>query len=122
MAMLRVAEEDYRRMAKKRRARKHVPERTCVACRTSRPKSALVRVVRLADGGVVVDETGKRNGRGAYLCRRPACWAQALKRGGLARALRVRLSAEEMASLQAYAATEFADPESAITAPESDAV
>lgn len=91
-------------MAKKRRTKKHVPERTCAGCRTSRPKHALVRVVRLAEGGVVVDETGKRNGRGAYLCPHPTCWARALEHGGLARALRTHLTAAEVASLQAYAA------------------
>jgi len=52
----------------------------------------------------VVDEIGKQKGRGAYLCRQRACWDQALKRGVLNRALRVTLTAEEVAALQAYAA------------------
>lgn len=77
--------------------------RTCVACRTSRPKRELVRVVALAAGGVVVDETGKQNGRGAYLCRQKVCWVQGLARGTLGRALHTALTSEELATLRAYA-------------------
>lgn len=93
-------------MAKKKQQprSKHVPERTCVACRAHGAKRALVRVVRLTEGGVVVDETGKQKGRGAYLCRQRVCWSQALKRGVLERALRVTLTAEEVAALQVYVA------------------
>ncbi len=75
-----------------------------MACHAHGAKRALVRVVRLAEGGVVVDETGKQKGRGAYLCRQRVCWGQALKRGALERALRVALTTEEVAALQAYAA------------------
>jgi predicted RNA-binding protein YlxR (DUF448 family) len=93
-------------MAKKKQQSrpKHIPERTCVACRTQGAKRALVRVVRLPEGGVVVDETGKQKGRGAYLCRQRVCWNKALTRGALERALRVTLSAEELTALRAYAA------------------
>ena len=93
-------------MAKKKQQPrpKHVPERTCVACRAHGAKRALVRVVRLSEDGVAVDETGKQKGRGAYLCRQRVCWNQALKRGALERALRVTLTAEEVVALQAYAA------------------
>jgi predicted RNA-binding protein YlxR (DUF448 family) len=48
-------------------------------------------LVRDADGRVTVDPTGKRAGRGAYLCHDPACWEQALKRRGLERALRIEV-------------------------------
>ena len=75
-----------------------------MACRAHGAKRALVRVVRLSEGGVTVDETGKQKGRGAYLCRQRVCWGLALKRGALERALRVTLTAEEVAALQAYAA------------------
>ncbi|HCF99723.1 MAG TPA: DUF448 domain-containing protein, partial [Chloroflexi bacterium] len=47
---------------------KHIPERSCVACRESKPKRELVRVVRISDQLIEVDLTGKKNGRGAYLC------------------------------------------------------
>lgn len=86
-----------------------------MACRAHGAKRALVRVVRLAEGGVVVDETGKQKGRGAYLCRQRVCWSLALKRGALERALRVTLAAEEVAALQAYAAAlpETLEPDAA---------
>lgn len=91
-------------MNRRRQRRKHVPQRTCVACRTARPKRQLVRVVRTPEGEVTVDETGKRSGRGAYLCRQRACWETALVRGQLERALKVTLTADAKAQLQEYAA------------------
>jgi len=82
-------------MSKRPRRRKHVPQRTCVVCRTARPKRELVRIVRLsspgAEGTVVVDETGKRSGRGAYLCRQQVCWKTALTQRQLERALKVTI-------------------------------
>jgi predicted RNA-binding protein YlxR (DUF448 family) len=85
-------------------AGRHVPERTCVACRTQQPKRAMLRVVRTAPGAVVVDPTGKASGRGAYLCRRAACWEAGLRRDFLARALKTTLSAADRAALEVYAA------------------
>ncbi len=90
-------------MGRRRSKQKHVPLRTCVACRETSPKRELIRLVLIAEGEVVVDETGKRNGRGAYLCRKRSCWERALKRGILDRALRTHLSAESKARLQHYA-------------------
>lgn len=94
-------------MSKRPQRRKHVPQRTCVACRTLRPKRELVRVVMLSlpggEGTVMVDETGKRSGRGAYLCRQRGCWETALARQQLERALNVTLKAETKAQLQEYA-------------------
>jgi predicted RNA-binding protein YlxR (DUF448 family) len=82
---------------------KHVPQRTCVSCRTTEAKRALVRLVRTAEGAIAVDLTGKRNGRGAYLCSSPECWEDALKRGRLASALRATVSAETAEELRRYA-------------------
>ncbi len=92
-------------MAKNRQRprQKHVAQRTCIACRKTKPKRDLVRVVLLAEGGIAVDETGKRNGRGAYLCRNYTCWEQALKRGTLNRALHVDLQPEDVAILETFA-------------------
>ncbi|MBC7077075.1 MAG: RNase P modulator RnpM [Anaerolineae bacterium] len=83
-------------------APKHIPMRTCVACRQTQPKRALVRVVRTPEGQIVIDPTGKRAGRGAYLCRRRSCWELALKRGSLEHALKTTLSEEERAQLRAH--------------------
>lgn len=83
---------------------KHVPQRTCIACRRTDPKRALVRLVRDAEGRVAIDTTGKRAGRGAYLCHDPACWEVALRRRGLERALRLEaLSAEDRETLERFA-------------------
>jgi len=90
-------------MARKSGRRKHIPHRTCVACRAVRPKRELIRIVRTPEGEVVVDERGKRNGRGAYLCAQRVCWTEALARHRLERALRVTLGGETVAALQAYA-------------------
>ena len=61
--------------------------RMCVACREMKPKKELLRVVRTPEGEIVPDETGRRNGRGAYLCRSEACLNKALKIRALDRAL-----------------------------------
>jgi uncharacterized protein len=83
---------------------KHIPVRTCVACRRADAKRGLFRLVRDADGRVAIDPTGKRAGRGAYLCHDPACWEQALKRRGLERALRIEsIVAEDRAALDQVA-------------------
>jgi hypothetical protein len=82
---------------------KHVPQRTCVGCRTTSAKREFVRVVRTPEGTVEVDPTGKRNGRGAYLCARRECWDEALKKDRLGRALRATVSAAERAALARYA-------------------
>ncbi len=85
-------------MAKKPVTRmKHVPQRTCVGCRTVLPKRQMVRIVRNANG-VHIDPTGKLAGRGAYLHDQRDCWERGLK-GALAHALRVELSTEDRARL-----------------------
>jgi predicted RNA-binding protein YlxR (DUF448 family) len=65
----------------------HVPQRTCVACRQSRPKADLLRVVRTPAGPIEVDPTGKAAGRGAYVCRSEVCAERAVKQKKLNRAL-----------------------------------
>ena len=57
---------------------KHIPQRTCIACRTVRGKREMVRIVRLTEEHVEADSTGKKSGRGAYLCRQRECWGEAL--------------------------------------------
>lgn len=84
-------------MAAKTQRKKHVPHRTCVACRQKIDKRRLTRIVRTPDEGVLVDLTGKRNGRGAYLCDNPLCWDRALSGSVLENALQVRLSPAERA-------------------------
>jgi predicted RNA-binding protein YlxR (DUF448 family) len=89
----------------KKLRKKHIPQRTCIACRMIRAKKDLIRVVNSRDDGVNVDLTGKMNGRGAYICAQRSCWDKALTAGSLHRALRVTLSAEDSLRLQAFAET-----------------
>ncbi|RME99161.1 MAG: YlxR family protein [Chloroflexi bacterium] len=75
---------------------KHRPQRTCIACRQTKDKRDLVRVVRTPDQHVVIDPTGKANGRGVYLCRQASCWQKGLKKERLSHALKVAVSASDM--------------------------
>ena len=77
------------------------------ACREVKDKRELVRIVRTPEGKVVIDPTGKANGRGAYLCRQANCWRKSLEKNTLSRALKVTLSSEDSAALQHYLETEL---------------
>ena len=68
-----------------------IPQRQCVGCRTMRDKKELRRVVRTPEGEIVLDLTGKKSGRGAYLCLDPACLKKARKSRALERALEVSI-------------------------------
>ena len=68
---------------------RHVPVRTCVACRETDEKRDLLRVVRQPDGTARFDLKGKLSGRGAYVCARPACIALARKQKKLERSLKI---------------------------------
>ena len=117
--------------------KKHVPQRTCIACRRVQGKRSLIRLVRTAEvvkardeagnhaddsvdvpaegaaasrpgersTQIVIDTTGKLGGRGCYLHPNQQCWHSALKSGKIEQALKVKLSAEDRATLTAYAAT-----------------
>ncbi|HPF87778.1 MAG TPA: YlxR family protein [Candidatus Limiplasma sp.] len=76
-----------------------VPMRMCVGCREMKPKRELLRAVRTPEGEVVLDETGKKAGRGAYVCFNAACLRRALKQRQLDRALETRLSEETVQAL-----------------------
>lgn len=89
-------------MAKAAKPQKHVPQRTCVGCRTVQAKRTLIRLVRTDTDGVQVDLDGKRAGRGAYLHDDPSCWQKALK-GSLAKALRTELSLANREQLSQFA-------------------
>ncbi len=91
-------------MTRSARKRKRIPQRTCVGCRSVRPKRELVRIVRTPEGCLAVDDTGKRSGRGAYICPISDCWEKALSKGHLSRALRTSVTAETRSQLREYAA------------------
>ncbi|EPZ46225.1 MULTISPECIES: RNase P modulator RnpM [Alicyclobacillus] len=68
-----------------------VPLRKCVGCQEMKPKRELIRVVHTPEDEVLIDPTGKRNGRGAYLCPNEACLLAAQKRKSLERALKISI-------------------------------
>ncbi|MCA0453378.1 MAG: YlxR family protein [Chloroflexi bacterium] len=78
---------------------KRIPVRTCVVCREKAGKRTLVRIVRTEDG-IQVDETGKMNGRGAYVCDRTSCWERVVQTDVLAQALRTQITHEDRERLQ----------------------
>ena len=80
---------------------KKIPERMCTACRVKKPKQELLRIVRAEDGSLpIVDKTGKKNGRGAYICNTIDCLKRAQKTKALQRALEVTLPAEWYTALE----------------------
>jgi predicted RNA-binding protein YlxR (DUF448 family) len=85
---------------------KHVPQRTCIACRKIDAKRGLTRLVRLPDNRVAIDPTGKQSGRGAYICAERSCWETALKRKAVERALKIEvLDGADRQMLQDHAVT-----------------
>ena len=82
--------------------KKKLPERTCVACRQVKAKKELTRLVT-TEGGVVIDITGKRPGRGAYLCNSVRCWEDGIKGNRLEHALKVTLSEGNRDELRRFA-------------------
>jgi len=91
---------------KQPRRPKHVPQRTCIVCREKFDKRRLTRIVRTPDEGVVVDFTGKRNGRGAYLCDQVSCWDIALEKPQLLnQALMTELTGSERVEIATHKPT-----------------
>jgi predicted RNA-binding protein YlxR (DUF448 family) len=71
-----------------------IPMRQCVGCREMKPKKELVRIVHSPEGEISVDFTGRKAGRGAYICRDASCLAKAEKSRALGRAFSAEIPAE----------------------------
>ncbi len=71
-----------------------IPMRMCVGCREMKEKRELIRIVRTPEGETLIDPTGKKSGRGAYVCRSPECLKRAIKQKQLERQLQVSLTDE----------------------------
>ena len=76
------------------------PQRMCIACREAGGKRDLLRLVRV-DEGVIVDDSGKMAGRGAYVHPQTLCWDKALAGSLLQKALRTKISSENLQALSA---------------------
>ena len=77
-----------------RSTQKKIPERQCLGCNEHRPKRELLRVVRTPEGEILLDFTGKRSGRGAYICRSVNCLKKARKSKRIDRSLNVTIPEE----------------------------
>lgn len=73
---------------------KKIPQRKCVGCNEMKDKKSLLRIVRSPEGEISLDLTGKKNGRGAYVCPDKACITKAVKEKRLERALEKPVSDE----------------------------
>ena len=82
--------------------------RSCIACGTSASKRDLVRIVRTPEGSLQLDTSGKKPGRGAYVCSL-ACFEQALRSSKLQRALKTNISQNELESLTVQVQSVFID-------------
>ena len=71
---------------------KRIPQRMCVACRTMKSKRELIRLVVNKEGEISLDPTGKKPGRGAYVCRRRQCLEQSVRSRKLDKGLKTQVS------------------------------
>ncbi len=78
---------------------KKIPERMCVGCQEMKPKKLLIRVVRTPEETVEIDRTGKRSGRGAYICPNKECLDKAFKGKRLEKSLKHAITKEIKESL-----------------------
>lgn len=76
------------------RMKNKVPMRQCIGCREMKSKKEMMRVLRTTEGDIQLDVTGKKNGRGAYLCYSADCLEKAIRSKGIERSLKVPVSEE----------------------------
>lgn len=79
---------------------KKIPLRMCTGCGEMKPKKELIRVLKTPEDDIVIDSTGKKNGRGAYICCQLTCLQKALKTKGLERSLKVSIPKELVETLE----------------------
>lgn len=70
---------------------KKIPQRQCVGCGESKDKKTLIRVIKTSENEILLDETGKKNGRGAYICKAAQCLNMAIKNKGLERSFKMQI-------------------------------
>ena len=79
---------------------KKIPLRTCMGCNEKKPKKELIRIVKQKDGNVEVDQTGKTEGRGAYICNNIECLNKVINTKRLERTLDIQISEETYKNLR----------------------
>lgn len=79
---------------------KKLPLRMCTGCGEMKTKKEMIRVLKTPEEDIIIDSTGKKNGRGAYVCRTLACLQKAIKTKGLERSLKVSIPKELVETLE----------------------
>ena len=79
---------------------KKIPMRQCVGCKEMKSKGEMMRVLKTAEGPIVIDTTGRKNGRGAYLCMTKECLVKARKNKGLERSFKMSIPDEVYEKLE----------------------
>jgi len=77
-----------------------VPQRQCIGCGEMKNKKEMIRVIKTPEEGIIIDSTGKKNGRGAYICNSSECLRKAVKTRGLERSLKVSIPHEVYEDLE----------------------
>ena len=70
-------------------ANKKIPMRQCIGCGEMKPKKEMIRVIKTAEDEIILDTTGRKNGRGAYICPESECLQKAIKCKGLERSFKM---------------------------------
>ncbi len=74
--------------------------RQCIGCGEMKEKNQFIRILKTTDDGIILDQTGKKNGRGAYLCNEKECFLKAKKRKGLERSFQMNIPQEVYDTLE----------------------
>jgi predicted RNA-binding protein YlxR (DUF448 family) len=77
-----------------------LPQRQCIGCAEMKNKKEMIRVIKTPEGEIVIDSTGKKNGRGAYICNSLECFKKAVKSRGLERSLKMSIPREVYEELE----------------------
>ena len=84
---------------------KKIPLRQCVACREMKPKEQLIRVAKSPCGEISIDDTYKKPGRGAYLCKNEKCYKRAIKAKAFSRMLKSPIPEDVLSRVESITAT-----------------
>ena len=79
---------------------KKIPLRQCIGCGEMKSKKEMIRVIKTAEGEILLDATGRKNGRGAYLCPSMECFKKAVKGRGLERSFKMAITREVYETLE----------------------
>ena len=79
---------------------KKIPMRQCIGCQEMKSKKEMIRVIKTPEDEICIDATGRKNGRGAYICPKSECLQKAIKNRGLERSLKMQIPKEVYGQLE----------------------